>query len=278
MELRFVKTNPTGNTTILVESPVEIGDQAEIAKILMRDDVLCAEQVGFLGAPRNPSAARANLRMMGGEFCGNAAASLAAFLVWRDGGHEKETKVPLEVSGADGVTECLIKRCGEEFQGTVGIMPPLRIESLHLPLAGMKQELPSVKLRGITHVIVPLEILGPAQEARQSAEQAAKEWAGLIEDEAFGILLYECQKNSITPLVCVKTSGTAVWERGCGSGSAAIGAYLASLAGSSGANVTTSVTQPGGIITVETRRENGAVSGISITGNVRIVARGTAYI
>jgi diaminopimelate epimerase len=275
MDLRFVKTNPTGNTTILIESRVRIEDQAEIAGILMRDDFLSAEQVGFLGTPQNPSAAAASLRMMGGEFCGNAAMSLAAFLVWQDGGTEGEINVPLEVSGADGITECFIKRSGDDFQGTVKMPPPERIEELSLPLAGMERHLAAIRLPGITHVIVPLEIFGSAEEARKSAEQAAAKWEKLIEGEAFGILLHEREKNSITPLIRVKASGTTVWERGCGSGSAAIGAYLAGL---SGADESARVTQPGGVIAVEARYEDGSVTGLSITGKVKIIARGMVYI
>jgi diaminopimelate epimerase len=278
MDLRFVKTNPTGNTTILVESPVKIEDQAEIAGILMRDDFISAEQVGFIGSPQNPLAAAASLRMMGGEFCGNAAMSLGAFLVWRDGGTEGEINVPLEVSGSDGVTECIIKRNGDDFQdfqGTVKMPPPERVEEISLPLAGMERKFAAIRLPGIAHVIVPLEIFASAEEAKISAEQAAAKWGKLIEGEAFGILLHEREKNSIIPLVCVKASGTAVWERGCGSGSAAIGAYLAGL---SGTDESAQVSQPGGVIAVDARCENGAVMGISITGNVKIVARGTAYI
>ncbi|MDR1514517.1 MAG: hypothetical protein LBS45_02385 [Synergistaceae bacterium] len=282
MDVRFVKTDPTGNTTILVESPVKLEDQAEIARHLMRHDCLSAEQVGFIGPPRDPLAAIASLRMMGGEFCGNAAMSLAAFLVWKGGreARDSEITVPIEVSGADGVTACLVRRAGDKFTGTVPMASPKSIGRLSLPLAGRERLLASVVLPGITHIIVPLEIFRSLDEARESALLAAPEWRRLINGDAFGILLYDRgntpgAQNSITPLVHVKASDTTVWERGCGSGSAAIGAYLATL---TGASAVTPVSQPGGVITANARYENGDVKEISITGSVRIVARGIAYI
>jgi diaminopimelate epimerase len=282
MDVRFVKTDPTGNTTILVESPVKLEEQAEVARRLMRPDCLSAEQVGFVGPARDPAAAKASLRMMGGEFCANAAMSLAAFLVWRDGesARDGEFAVPLEISGANGVTECLVRRAAEKFTGTVPMSPPKSISRISLPIAGKERLFVSVALPGITHIIVPIEIFISGYQAREYAEIAAREWRRLIDDAAFGVLLYDREnkrgvQDSITPLVHVKASDTTVWEQACGSGSAAIGAYAASL---SGKNAVTPVRQPGGVITADARYENGAVTKISITGGVRIVARGTAYI
>ncbi|NLG78683.1 MAG: hypothetical protein GX492_02495 [Firmicutes bacterium] len=96
MRLRFVKMNPTGNTTIFVLDPVPVPEQARIALALMDPSVLGGEQVGFVslsseGEPPRAGPARggpgpeiaASLRMMGGEFCGNAARSLGAYLAYK---------------------------------------------------------------------------------------------------------------------------------------------------------------------------------------------------
>ncbi|MBC7083025.1 MAG: hypothetical protein H5T95_05975 [Firmicutes bacterium] len=96
MRLRFVKMNPTGNTTIFVLDPVPVPEQARIAVTLMDPSVLGGEQVGFVslsseGGPPRAGPARggpgpeiaASLRMMGGEFCGNAARSLGAYLAYK---------------------------------------------------------------------------------------------------------------------------------------------------------------------------------------------------
>ena len=76
MELNCYKINPTGNVTLIVEGAVPVEQQAALAAELMKRDTE-AEQVGFLSKPQRFGSAAA-LRMMGGEFCGNAAISAAA--------------------------------------------------------------------------------------------------------------------------------------------------------------------------------------------------------
>ena len=72
----------------------------------------------------------------------------------------------------------------------------------------------------------------------------------------------------MTPLVFVRGSGTTVWETACGSGSAAIGAMTAWRKGTGRAEI--QVKQPGGTIRVCAEAENKTVTGITITGTVRI--------
>jgi diaminopimelate epimerase len=156
---------------------------------------------------------------------------------------------------------------------------PENIGEMTLPLAGLDLSLTAVRLPGITHVIVPLNVFEalsqPGQSSRELAALAVREWAPLIDAEAFGVIMYDPKTQSIAPLVHVKTSRTTVWERGCGSGSAAVGAYMARAGMKS---VTANISQPGGVIEVSAEFEDGAVSGVSIAGYVRIVARGTVYI
>jgi hypothetical protein len=175
------------------------------------------------------------------------------------------------------VIECAIEpRAGSLFVGTVRVPPPEAIEEMRLPLDGSPVNLKTVRLPGITHVIVPLEIFGgPGSNPRESALQAVGEWAPLIDAEAFGVLLYNAVTCSITPLVHVRGSDTTVWERGCGSGSAAVGAYIAA---ESAGNALTRVSQPGGVIEVDAHYEGGRVTALSITGKVGVAVRGTAYI
>jgi len=68
MELHYVLMNPSGNRTILVETPVAKKDYKKIATGLMKAEPT-AEQVGFLDIT-GPDAYK--LTMAGGEFCGNA--------------------------------------------------------------------------------------------------------------------------------------------------------------------------------------------------------------
>jgi diaminopimelate epimerase len=290
MEIKFVKMNPTENTTVLVESIVPRERHAEVASALMSDISVCAEQTGFIERPAS-DCAWARLQMMGGEFCANATMSLAAFLVWRnfsgelgkmsqwnDGSKRSGQKilVPLEVSGAEDVIECAIEPFLGSFLGSIRVPLPEGVDETRLPLAGSSVNLKTVRLPGITHVIVPLENFGPSGvDPRESALRAVGEWAPLIDAEAFGVILYDSEACSITPLVHVKGSGTTVWERGCGSGSAAVGAYIAV---ESAKSAVTRVSQPGGVIDVAARYEGGRLTDLSITGKVSVAVRGTAYI
>ena len=58
-----------------------------------------------------------------------------------------------------------------------------------------------------------------------------------------------------------------MWERGCGSGSAAIGAWLTSVRGR---EQCVSLRQPGGVIQVVTRLAGEELAALTITGTVRL--------
>ena len=93
-----------------------------------------------------------------------------------------------------------------------------------------------------------------------------------VELEKWGPVL-ECDpqfpKKINVEFVEVRSPGMVrmrVWERGCGSGSAAIGAYLTKK---HGAPQCVSIRQPGGAIAVTTRcAEDGALSSLTISGTV----------
>ena len=264
MKLDFVKLSPTQNMTLLVTSPVPRAQHCAVAGKLMAYDSIHAEQVGFLENPTLPGA-RIRLQMMGGEFCGNATMSLGAFLAFQDELPEGETAAyPLEVSGTDGIVNCRIKRVGSAWQGTVSMPSPAKIEETALP-GGI--QCPVVYLEGIAHAIVDAVALTRAQ-----AEERIAGWCEYTNQEAFGIILRN--GNSIEPLVYVRETGSAVWERGCGSGTAALGAWETRL---SGTDVSMDVQQPGGVIRVNTAY-NGDRLEITITGTVKIAAAGQAWI
>ena len=70
----------------------------------------------------------------------------------------------------------------------------------------------------------------------------------------------------------MKDTDTMVWERGCGSGSAAVGAMLANEARG---DVERRLPQPGGEIIVRSQWKE-ALSMLSIEGLVKIVCEGEA--
>ena len=91
--IRYRILDPTGNITALVYGDVEIGRQPSFAAGLMRRHPE-VEQVGFLRLPP-PGGDRtgAELRMAGGEFCGNASMSAAMLLQAGKGRKDGESQL-----------------------------------------------------------------------------------------------------------------------------------------------------------------------------------------
>ena len=271
MELKFIKTSPTENMTLLIETPVPREQHLEVAEKLIAYGSVYAEQAGYIEEPENPLAEK-RLQMMAGEFCGNASLSLAAVLAEEKGlAAGEETEVILEVSGADSLVRCQMKKEENGFAGSVAMPLPKVIEYKKFHLEGKTYELPVVVFEGISHIIVPASLWGA--DGVRKAELAAKEWAEEM-PAAFGILLFDEEKGECQPLVSVQ-GVTLIWERGCGSGTSAIGCYLAEKTGKS---ISVSLKQPGGTMGAEVSMENGKITSLHITGKVSIVAKGTAYL
>lgn len=271
MEIQFIKANPTENMTLLIQTPVPRAQHLAVAEKLLAYGSVFAEQAGYIEEAENPKAEK-RLQMMAGEFCGNASLSLAAWLA-----KEKElpmgekTEIVLEVSGAERLVHCEIKREENGFSGRVAMPLPQAMGKKTFMLDGESMELMTVVFAGITHIIVPVDIWG--KDAAAKAERAAKKWADEM-PAVFGILLFAEEKQELKPLVSVQNV-SLIWERGCGSGTSAIGAYLAARAGHS---VAMQLKQPGGNMGVEAEYQNGRIDTLFITGNVSIAAEGTAYI
>lgn len=250
--LSFLKYDPTGNLTVLIRGPVPAGERALLAARLMRPEMLCAEQVGFI----DPFARR--LDMMGGEFCGNASMSFAAYLAAEEGipaGAEKE--YTLSVSGAAEEVHCLIRRLGPvRFRGTVEMPLPERVSG------------DTVIFPGIAHTRIPEDQLSPAEAEERIGTLCAANGV-----PAQGILL--TRGDFMRPLVCVPASGTLVWEHGCGSGTCAFAVLEALRTGRSSA---VTVHQPGGTLRAEAEYLQGRVTRLLLTGEVRLTAEGTVCV
>lgn len=271
MKLQFIKTNPTENMTLLIETPVPREQQLAIAQRLIAYGSVYAEQAGYIEQAAQPLAEK-RLQMMAGEFCGNASLSLAAVLAEERGLQiGEECEILLEVSGADELVQCRVKREEDGFSGRVAMPLPKAVERRTFSLRGARYELVVVVFEGISHVIVPISLWG--EDAAAMAEEAAQVWAEEM-PPAFGILLYHEENSSLRPLVCIRDV-SLIWERGCGSGTSAIGAYLAMRDGRS---VSVQLRQPGGVMGAEVAFAEGELASIHISGNVRIAARGVAYL
>jgi diaminopimelate epimerase len=253
--VHYVILDPTGNLTALVTSWGGKEDEEEITARLMRE----SEQVAYLEPPAEPGAL-AYVRLMGGEFCGNAAMAAAGWLIRNRLQAGQEMTVPIEVSGAQGVLFCRIRGVENGFEGTVEMPRVLEIRPVEID--GIR--LTEVRTEGITHLI---------REEKETLEKDKAEalLLGFAEKtgvQAAGLMDRNPETGFMKPLVYVRASHTLVWETACGSGTAAVGAMEAWRRGSGA--VTTAVPQPGGILRAEAVAEQGTVSEIRITGTVRI--------
>ena len=82
------------------------------------------------------------------------------------------------------------------------------------------------------------------------------------------LILLDEERTAIDPLVYVKPTDTAVWERGCGSGSAAVACYLTVRRG---AAQCLSIRQRGGTIAAVTAWNGQCVTQLHITGSVALM-------
>ena len=228
MRIDYRLFDPTGNTTLLVETPVDAARQAEAAARLLALEP-AAEQVGFLCAAENADIA---LRMAGGEFCGNAtmcAAVCAAERAGRDG------TFAVHVSGAEKPVRAAVALLPDgAWRGTVDMPRPEAIDRVMLPGVGTVSV---VRFPGISHVILEEPMPRPL------AEQNARAWCGILGADALGLMFLDRRTERLTPLVYVPAVDTLCWETSCASGTTAVGAYLSP--------VTITLHQPGGSLTVK---------------------------
>jgi len=276
MILDFVKMSPAENMTVFIINKLDRKDHIRIAKKLMKNSSIGCEQVGFIEESLNGSSLR--LQMMGGEFCGNASRSFAAYMVHKrypmilkekDGSY----LIPLEVSGLEKELIIKVKETPTEniYYSSV-IMPlPERIEEVEFITNDKSINSTRVDFPGITHYIVDKIQISDRPLFFQLVKDKMKE----KNYDAFGIMYYDFQRSYLEPLVYVKDTDTLIWERSCASGTCALGVSMShKIKGS----INYEIEQPGGTLGVHLVYENNTVSSISLDGLVEIVAEGKLYI
>ena len=230
MKIEYALMDPTGNMTVLVETPVPMASQPFCASRLMELEPT-AEQVGFV-TPGADGDCDVALRMAGGEFCGNAAMSAAALFCLRRGMTDGGT-VRVRVSGAEDPVRVKLRPAEGGFAGEVQMPLPKRVAAF----AGF----PLVELPGISHLIVTETV------SRPEAEQAVKRYCAALGADALGLMLLDEAVGKLTPLVYVPGADTLYWENSCASGTAAVGVYLAHRAGGA---VTCALSEPAGTMEI----------------------------
>lgn len=267
MNISYAKIDPSGNITLIVDSFVPREEQRRIAALLMVRDSE-AEQVGFLEAPEDPCCA-VRLQMMGGEFCGNATLSAAA-VVMRQLGLDAGDML-IEVSGSPGPVKVTgVMSAPGRFDGEVDMPLPESIYECSFLDGFDCHTLPLVRFPGICHAIVSAGTL-----TREKAEAVIGPWCRQIGSEALGLMFFDKDKNTLTPLVYVEPTGTAVWEGSCASGTAAVASYLAEL---DGEHASVCLFEPRGRLSAEAACSGSQVTSLKLSGSAVIRGKNTVLL
>ncbi|MCA1065758.1 diaminopimelate epimerase [Rossellomorea sp. AcN35-11] len=272
-EIEFVKFNPTENMTVLVKTRHRVDDYHQIASRLMAYDSLHAEQVGFMEEAED-GAADAALVMAGGEFCGNACMSLAAFIAsQRSMPHGDSSTILMQVSGTDELVSCEVENEMGVYRCTMTIPVPTLIQKQMWVVDGEVLAVTMIHYQEAVHAVLEAGPVDPT--LRRSAEALARMIRSSYEGNLVGVLLYDAGTSELSPLIYVPELGSMVWERGCGSGTGSLGAYLAWKQDRS---MSARVKQPGGEMHVSAEWDEGSITSVRIEGTVGIVAEGKAFI
>ncbi|WP_282936182.1 diaminopimelate epimerase [Paenibacillus sp. RC67] len=273
LEIEFVKFNPTQNMTILVRTQHPINEYAYIASKMMSYDHVYAEQVGFIEEPIHHGAA-AHLQMAGGEFCGNACMALAALIASERGiVHNDWMNIELEASGTEQFIACQVKKIKEQYVCQVSMPIPNKIEKKTLNYEGDDLDIAIVRYHDFLHIVIEVEQFDLTM--RNKAQGLAKLLGVVLGANLIGVLLFKSDSHELAPLIYVPPLDSMIWERGCGSGTASLGAYLSWIRQ---AAIAVPIRQPGGTIHVTADCYQDEVTNLRIEGSVEIVAQGKAYI
>jgi len=272
-EIDFIKFSPTQNMTILVKTDHAAEKYNHIATRLMSYDNVYAEQVGFIEPTRRTEAA-ARLEMAGGEFCGNACMALAAHHASEAGlAHQESMDIMLEVSGTDQLIMCHVKKQQNEYDCQVTMPIPKQIEQRTIRYEGIELDMVIIRYAEFIHIVIEVDDFDDTMKKR--AQTLARLLGLTLGDKLIGILLYQSHSEEMAPLIYVPELDSLIWERGCGSGTASVGAYLA---WSQQRQITQYIKQPGGAIKVVAQWNGAELGSITIEGSVGIVAQGKAFI
>lgn len=277
MKIHFIKANPTENMTIFVLDQLPASMYSEVAKKVMCYGNVHAEQVGFIEKPKQQDGkAVARLHMMGGEFCVNAARALAAVCVEQgevvdcdpDGGFT----VWLEVSGLEDAQLCRVLPLEKGLFTSSIRMPGLKsIKSISIEFENQLYAGTWVEFPGIKHLVID----GIAEGSREKFFDEVKGSLQDAEYDAFGIMFWSEAHHFLEPLVYVKKTDSKIWERGCGSGTAAVGIAVSHRLKM---EINIDIRQPGGLLNIRTDWSNEAIDSAYLSGDVAIVAEGIAYL
>lgn len=263
MEVEFIKMSPSQNMTVLITSHAAPKEYADIGNALMNYEYVHAEQAGFIVDPLT-NKALIRLEMSGGEFCGNAVLAAAAYCTYKE--ISTTSRFAIESSGSKDPLECEVVTKSPILYKAKAEMPKAQsIYKAEITLEEKKLQGTVVQFQGMTHFLINT---WPVKEEFPKILHALKE---NIQDKAIGIIPYRHMEEltyEIRPFVYVTETDNMFFERSCGSGTLALGIYLAELLRQNSFHIQ----QPGGTIQTEIGNKN------YISTDVKISCEGTAYL
>ena len=264
MKIHYIKTDAAGNTTAIVTDAVSRELYAKIGTAIIADESAGIEQVGFMEKPANKTS-RSRLQMMGDEFCANALRSFAAYLLLSDK-YAPTTgmiKVPVEISGNEGTTNVLIIPGDKKSCVAVAEMPlPKNIYHTDNKYLG---KVSVVEYEGIVHIVM-WDAITPEPRLIIPAKEILKSYN--IESPCIGLMFFDRVKKSLTPIVFVEATKTAIKASSCGSGTAAVVCALSSMLCSVIPDLP--IAQPGGILRSSATFDGKNIINCSLTGEIFI--------
>lgn len=253
-KLDFIKINPAGNITILIDNyDVFAKDILDISEKIMGELSLCAEQVGFIKEN--------HLQMMGGEFCGNASRAFASLLAFRDKNFQKQKNYFITCSGEEKTLEVDVRKGNKFNEFLAKIKMPNFLNMYEVSFENEKLVL--VEFLGIHHFIY---------EGKKDKDKIIDFIKTYLNDKnysAFGLMFFDIEKMEMIPYVYVKGFSDGVWENSCASGTTALGFYLKKYKNIESGKII----QPNGWLEFSFKENN-----IYIDGPVEIIAEGEVYI
>ena len=214
--IKYSILDPTGNITALVETETEISLQPEIAAEIMKQHPE-VEQVGFVRFYEDGNV-NGELRMAGGEFCGNASMSAAALCLLRRtenslrnaelqkaaSGAEIRPQIQtiiLNVSGAEEPVAVSLQRQEDCSFSAVIEMPPVpAAEETEFTFAELKEKLPLVRMEGISHIVIGRNShFFRLKNEPELAEQAVQQWCAELGADGLGLMFLEEDAGTAEP-------------------------------------------------------------------------------
>lgn len=274
-KIDIIIADPSGNTTIMVLTPVERKDYIEVAGRLLADSSISGEQVAFIRSSgcghdgSDGSDSENEMEMCGLEFCGNASRAFAYYKSLKS--LPAAECVTVKVSGCSAPLTARI----EHKSGIVEMDMPVPVSSRIFT----KEELPLntggilIDLGGISHMIV--ENVAPSYETFENLRDHVYE--NVRSDiPALGVMFCDTSNRLMTPVVYVREADTTYFEGSCASGAVAASFAFSGFLGDGTHDFT--FEQPEGTLVTRVTRKNGCIENISLSGPVKLSQKMTVEI